>query len=232
MAVSGVAALAFDLDGTLVDSAADLQLALNLTLRELQLPQCSRTEVESWIGNGIDNLVLRGLSHSRDIDVGLPDSLIMQAQQRFRAHYAKVLCEISQLYPGVNATLERLSGRGWPMAVITNKSAQFTHIMLERLGIASFFRIVICGDQLTQKKPHPAPLHYAAEQMQLPVERMLMVGDSKNDILAAKAAGSPSVGLTYGYNYGEDIALCEPTFTLSAFSDLLAILPAEPVSDL
>ena len=107
-------------------------------------------------------------------------------------------------------TLARIRQAGIAMAVITNKPGQFTRPLLEALGLEMFFCEIVSGDCLAERKPDPLPLKHVLERCKLAPQQMLMVGDSRNDILAARAAGCPSVGLTYGYNYGEPISVWGP----------------------
>lgn len=216
--------LLFDLDGTLVDSAPDLALAVNDTLQQLGLETFPEQTIRGWVGNGAQVLIERGLSGSVDIDPQLDRELAARALTIFLESYRQNLCVKSCLYPAVAATLLALKERGYRLAIVTNKPEQFVAPILEGLGLAGLFEVLVGGDTLPEKKPEPAPLHYACEQMVVSLDRCIMVGDSRNDILAAKAAVIPSVGLTYGYNYGEDIAAYGCEWVLDDFSGLLEIL--------
>lgn len=107
---------------------------------------------------------------------------------------------------------------------MTNKPTPFVAPLLEALDIAKYFSVVIGGDDVQNKKPHPDPLLLVASKLGIKPEQMLFVGDSRNDIQAAKAAGCPSVGLTYGYNYGESIALSQPDVIYNRINELLPAL--------
>ncbi len=128
------------------------------------------------------------------------------------------------LYPGVESVLEQLQQAGYPMAIVTNKPYEFTIPLLKAFNIDKYFSIVLGGDSLAKMKPDPLPLQHILHEWQLQTEQLLMVGDSKNDILAAKAAKLASVGLTYGYNYGEDIGLSGPDAVCEQFSEITALL--------
>lgn len=121
-------------------------------------------------------------------------------------------------------TLARLAAHGYPMALVTNKPTPFVAPLLAALGIGDYFSLVIGGDDVTEKKPHPAPLYLVLGKLGLRAHELLFVGDSRNDIQAAQGAGCPSVGFTYGYNYGESIALSHPDRVLERFADLLPAL--------
>jgi phosphoglycolate phosphatase len=215
--MASVRAIALDLDGTLIDSAFALTSAVNCALTQLQLPTVSREQVAGWIGNGIDKLLERALQASGGA------AQQARARQLFDAAYEANLGDTDALYPGVATTLAWLAER-LPLALITNKHSRFTLPLLQRLGIAQHFKVVVSGDTTSEIKPHPLPLLYAAQVVGIAPEHWLMVGDSRNDLLAARAAGMGAVGLTYGYNYGEDIRLCGPDYCLDHFSALQSLL--------
>ncbi len=215
--------LLFDLDGTLVDSAPDLALALNMTLRDLKLCEYNEPTIRRWVGNGAKLLIERALSSTSKTNKSDP-ALVNDALALFVQHYQNGLCIKSALYSDVKEGLLTLKASGFRLAIITNKSEAFISPILVGLGIGGLFEVLIGGDTLSEKKPHPAPLNYALQQLKVPAEQCLMIGDSKNDILAAKAANITSVGLTYGYNYGENIADYQPDFCFDSFSELLAAL--------
>jgi len=214
----------FDLDGTLIDSAPDLASAVNHMLSSLKRPTFSEDIIRSWVGNGAQVLVKRGLSGQSDIDEKLDANLFAQSLQTFLDFYKNNLCINTQLYPSVRASLKVLKAQGYRLALVTNKPFAFIKPILERLELSGLFEIVLGGDSLAKRKPDALPLLHVCQELQVNVEQCLMVGDSKNDILAAKAANMQSIGLTYGYNYGEDIGLHQPEFVCSDFSDIVATL--------
>ncbi|HBY86166.1 MAG TPA: phosphoglycolate phosphatase [Colwellia sp.] len=216
--------LLFDLDGTLVDSAPDLALAVNRTLEDLNKATFDQDTIHHWVGNGAKVLIERALSGSAIIDIELDETLTKDALTIFLAHYQQCLCIESVLYDDVREGLLSLKSAGYRLAIITNKPAIFIQPILTGLGIDNLFELLIGGDTLAEKKPHPAQLHYALEQLNVTAEECVMIGDSKNDILAAKAANIDSVGLTYGYNYGEDINQYQPQWCFDTFAELLTAL--------
>lgn len=216
-------ALFFDFDGTLVDSVPDLALALNNTLSGMGRETFSEDDIRQWVGNGPEQLVARALSGSVNIDPSLTAELIESTLATYFAFYQRDICVNTRLYPEVEATLRQLQGK-FPMVIITNKTERFVDPILEGLGLGGMFDLVIGGDSLPQRKPDPAPLLHAASIVEKSVDHCLMVGDSKNDILAAKAAEMPSLGVSYGYNYGEPIAAYEPDAVVDNFSTLLSLL--------
>jgi len=217
-----IRALAFDLDGTLVDSAPGLASAVDNTLIALRLPAAGIERVATWIGNGADILIERALTWAQG-DTPREESL-REARALFDRYYADSVEGGSLLYPNVKETLAMLASHHLPMAIVTNKPTPFVAPLLESLGIAQYFTLVIGGDDVAAKKPHPAPLFLVLGKFGLLPGELLFVGDSRNDILAAQAAGCPCVGLSYGYNYGEPVATSQPDITLDHFNDLMPTL--------
>lgn len=218
---SAIRALAFDLDGTLVDSAPGLAAAIDMALAEMGLPQAGEDRVSTWIGNGADVLVQRAL---RWAEVEVTPEHCQQLRERFDHFYAQTVDSGSRLFPQVKETLAQLAAQGYPMALVTNKPTPFVAPLLAALGILDGFSLIIGGDDVVEKKPHPAPLYLVLGKLGLRTNELLFVGDSRNDIQAAQAAGCPSAALTYGYNYGEAIALSHPDRVLERFADLLPAL--------
>jgi len=216
--------LLFDLDGTLVDSAPDLALALNKTLQDLNFAEFDESTIRCWVGNGAKVLIERALLNTSESNKQLDPALVNDALAIFLRHYQDCLCLKSALYTDVKEGLMILKASGFRLAIITNKAEAFITPILVELGIGGLFEILIGGDTLPEKKPHPAQLNYALQQLKVSAEQCLMIGDSKNDILAAKAANIASVGLTYGYNYGEDITVYQPDFCFDSFGEFLAAL--------
>lgn len=220
--------IAFDLDGTLVDSVPDLAEALRMMLAELGKESVSDAEVRNWIGNGVEIMVKRALSRSIIIDPELDNEQYLIARVRFDEHYQNNGAGKTEIYPSVPQTLAALKKAGFTLGIVTNKPEQFIPDILAELKLAEYFTDIIGGDTLVTNKPSPEGLQFLQEQHQLTKQNMLMVGDSKNDILAAQNAAIASVGLTYGYNYGEPIANSNPDAVLDNFSDLLPLLGIAP----
>jgi phosphoglycolate phosphatase len=216
--------LLFDLDGTLVDSAPDLALAVNQTLTQLKRSPFDQSIIRNWVGNGALCLISRALSGSKDISPELTSDVIDQALTLFLAYYQNCVCIESVLYDGVKDTLVTLKSRGYRLAIITNKPEVFIQPILQGLGLTGLFELQLGGDSLPERKPHPMPLFKACEQLDVDAAQCVMIGDSKNDILAAKSANIDSIGLTYGYNYDEDLAIHQPTYLFNHFNKLLEVL--------
>lgn len=208
--------LAFDLDGTLVDSAPDILPALNQMLVQLGKEQVSLTQVQHWLGNGMAMLIKRaltGLLHPVQWD----QAQFEQAQQLFIGFYQQSNGSAARLFDQVPEVLAQLS-RLYPLALMTNKPRQFTEPLIAHLGIRHFFTAVWCADDVAKAKPEPDMLLALAKQQQLLPADILLVGDSENDIFAARAAGMPVIALSYGYNHGQSIAHSQPDLVLECFS--------------
>lgn len=215
--------IGFDLDGTLVNSLPDLALSLNSAFAEVGLPQAPEGLVLTWIGNGADVLFAKGMEWTGKAGEFSEDELA-QIKRRFGYFYGENVCNISKLYPNVKETLEALKAQGYILAVVTNKPTKHVLPVLQAFKIDHLFSEALGGQSLPQIKPHPAPLYYLCGKFGLYPHEMLFVGDSKNDILAAKAAGCKSVGLTYGYNYNIPISESEPDYVCEDFAEILKIV--------
>jgi phosphoglycolate phosphatase len=211
--MASIKLVAFDLDGTLVDSAADIARAVCRMTQELGLPSPDIGTVRSWVGDGVRLLLKRALGGDP------PADLYQRAFEAFARAYHENLALESRLYAGAVDILRLLRERDIAIACITNKSAQFTTPLLNALHISDYFGIVLSGDSLAQRKPHPLPLLHAAEQLGVSPAMACMVGDSRNDLLAARAANFMAVGVRYGY--GGDL----DGFEADALLDSLMQLP-------
>lgn len=227
MTINKVNTVFFDLDGTLVDSIPDLAYAVDASLKEMNLPQAGLDRVRLWVGQGAKKLVDQALSFATAESVNnIEQQLSQQALELFLKHY-KGSAQHSVLYPNVIATLDQLQANGYRLVLITNKPTQFLPDLLEHLAIADYFELILGGDSLSQSKPHPMPLLHAMKAFNLQAEQCVMVGDSGNDIYAAKAAAIASVCVTYGYNHGVSPTELPATWFIDDIAQLLTILPAK-----
>ena len=226
--ISQIRYIAFDLDGTLVDSVPDLAQALRMMMVDLGKDAVSDDAVRGWIGNGAEIMIKRALSGSVIIDPELDEALYEIARTRFDHYYETNGHHKTEVYPQVMQTLARLKSAGLTLGIVTNKPAAFVPAILDDLGLAPYFSDVIGGDTLPTNKPDPQGLLSLLEKYQLTSSQLLMVGDSSNDILAAKNAKVASVGLTYGYNYGQPIADSQPNVVCDSFGQLLDLFALAP----
>jgi len=212
--------VAFDLDGTLVDSAADITRAVGRMTQELGLPPPDMGKVYTWVGDGVRRLVKRALSGERDGEP--PADLYQRGIEAFRRAYHEYLVLDSRLYAGALETLQFLREQGFAVACITNKAVEFTIPLLNALEISSYFGLVLSGDSLSQRKPDPLPLLHAAQHFRVAAAQACMVGDSRNDLLAARAAEFTAIGVRYGY--GGDLAALGPDAMLDSIMELPPLL--------
>jgi phosphoglycolate phosphatase len=204
-----------DLDGTMVDTLGDFEVALNRTLADLHLPPVSRELVERTVGKGSEHLIRTVLAHQmarpeakgygETCPAWTVDSLYAQAWSGYQKHYQAINGEFSEVYPGVIEGLQALREAGLVMACLTNKPLAFANALLVAKGLAGHFSQVFGGDSFERKKPDPLPLLKTCEALGVAASETLMVGDSSNDALAAHAAGCGVVLVTYGYNHGASI---------------------------
>jgi len=207
-----------DVDGTLVNSVPDLAYSINQMLGDLDMPVRGEDQVSAWVGNGIERLVKRALTNTFDND---PEQTLFQgALKLFKSHYAVNNSKRSHLYEGVKQGLEYMRGRDYRMGCVTNKASEFTHPLLHDLEIADYFEVIICGDDTARIKPDPLPLLTAAQRMLVDPQYSLMIGDSSNDVRAARAAGFQIICTSYGYNHGEDIRRYGPDAVIDSMAEL------------
>ncbi len=213
----------FDLDGTLMDSVPDLAAAVDKMLMLLGREPAGIERVRDWVGNGSRVLVRRALAGQLDHD-GVSDELADEALALFMQAYSGGH-ELTAVYPGVRECLDWLREREVKLAIITNKPAQFIEPLLEEKGLAGYFDWLVGGDTLPQQKPDPAALFWVMDKAGVAPSESLFVGDSRNDVRAAKAATVRCVALTYGYNHGEPIADEQPALVLDDLRELVASAP-------
>ena len=210
-----IQAVMIDLDGTMVDTMGDFEAALNLCLSDLDLPKVSPAVVNIAVGKGSEHLIRTVLRHQLDLpevkatgmvcdNTGF-ENLFEPAFARYQHHYEKVNGKFADVYAGVLPGLQQLQSRGLKMACLTNKPTAFAKALLADKGLAGFFSHVYGGDAFPRKKPDPMPLLETCKALGTLPAHTLMLGDSQNDALAARAAQCPVVLVTYGYNHGEPI---------------------------
>ena len=210
-----------DLDGTLVDTLGDFSAALNQMLGELGLPAVETGIVAGFIGKGSEHLIRATLQH-----VGAPHALYRRAWDHYQDAYRGLNGRWSAVYPGVEEGIRQLQAAGMRLACLTNKPGEFARELLAAKGLAGAFGIVNGGDAFERKKPDPLPVIRTCEALGTPPARTLVVGDSRNDAAAARAAGCPVVLVTYGYNHGEPVRAVDADAYLDSLAELAALLRA------
>lgn len=189
--MSPAPSLIFDLDGTLIDSVPDLHAAVNRMLAAEGQPPMERREVQSYVGDGAPTLVRRVMAAR-----GLDQARHAELSDRMIADYTRRSSELTVVYPHVPETLRILRKSGHRLGICTNKPGTATAVVLAALGLDSFFDIVVAGDSLSERKPHPAPLVAAHRALG---GRSIYVGDSEVDALTAEAAALPFLLFSEGY---------------------------------
>lgn len=210
MTLHSIELIAFDLDGTLIDSVPDLVVATNRALKTLNYPPVTEAQVRDWVGNGADKLLSRALT--QDMHGQVAAELLTQARDLFNESYHQTQHRNSVLYPGALSALQALSASGMKLALITNKPDRFIGDILRQHQIDDLFVDIVGGDSVTHKKPHPEGLTMLMNKHGISAQQLMMVGDSKNDVLAAQNAGCISFAVTYGYNHGEAIEDSKPDY--------------------
>lgn len=209
----------FDFDGTLINSVPDLTAATNKMLSKYGLSPLSTEEVTPFIGNGARALVQRALAY-RLTEKEFAQELLDEALTVYSSAYENAGCNHTYLYSGVLDTLIYLKAKGYKMAICTNKPYKFIEPILEKLSIKNLFVEWIGEDSLEKKKPHPMPLLHLVTKTDSTLSNSIMIGDSRNDILAAQNAKIDSIGVSYGYNYNENIRESKPSEVVDNFSEL------------
>ena len=221
--IANIQAVIVDLDGTMVDTLGDFDAALNATLRELHRPAVTRADIERMVGKGSMHLIRTALQHG-GLDAAAAAALLDTAWARYQAHYRAINGAHSMVYPGVAGGLAALRARGLPLACLTNKPLAFARDLLQAKGLAGHFAHIFGGDSFERQKPDPLPLRKTCEALGTPAAVTLMVGDSQNDGLAARAAGCPVVLVTYGYNHGEPIVRAPHDRLIGSLAELDALI--------
>ncbi|HPY42293.1 MAG TPA: phosphoglycolate phosphatase, partial [Thiolinea sp.] len=186
-------------------------------------PTRGEAAVRTWVGNGVKTLVERALTN--DLHTPADPIELEKTLAIFMRIYADNTSQRSRVYPGVLAGLDFLQGcNNLKIACVTNKAEQFTYKLLRDLGLFERFALIVSGDTLPEKKPHPLPLLYAAEQLGVLATDSLMIGDSRSDVKAARAAGFKIIAVSYGYNHGEDIRDYQPDAVIDSFQELTTLI--------
>ena len=216
--------LTIDLDGTLVDTILDLHQASNAMLAELERPDRSVEEIARFVGRGTQTLVRRCLTDDAT-GVEPDDELFENGLNAYLKHYAHINGKHAKVYAGVKEGLAALLAAGYPMGVVTNKPVKFTLPLLQATGLMPYFKAVIGGDSTPHKKPAPDPIIAACLEMDVSLIHNLHVGDSGNDIQAARAADCFAAGVSYGYAEGYPLDASQCDVIVDSLAELAAMLP-------
>src|SRR3989338_718936 len=207
-----------DLDGTLIDTVPDLAAAANRMLADFGRAGRDESHYRKWIGNGVPRFVKRALIGEMQAE---PETALFErALALFRKQYGAAVADLSRPYAGVVDGLERLSAMGFELACITNKAEAFTVPLLKQLDLYKCFKLVLSGDSLPKQKPDPLPLMHACKHLGITSDHGVLIGDSSNDVEAARAAGMPVICVTYGYNHGHDIRESHPDAVVDSLADV------------
>jgi len=217
--------LLFDLDGTLVDSRADLINSVNLMLAELGRETLPDMRVLKFVGEGARTLVERALRAGNN--GAAPSYDVDRALEIFRRHYREHLLDHTRVYPDVEQTLARLGHI--PKAVVTNKPIEFTVALLNGIGLSSYFEVVFGGDSLAERKPSPMMLIEAARRCGAQASKCLMIGDSRVDVEAGRAANMKTCGYIPGFRGRTELVEAGVDYVIERFSELCALVECAPL---
>lgn len=210
-------AILFDLDGTIADTALDLSATLNYLLTQNGRDQIEHSLIRNMVGQGAKALIIKGFTHTgKKLEESEVDALFEQ----YLEYYSDHIADETALFPGTEKLLDQLKSQNIPLAICTNKNIELTHSLLKTLKIDHYFDAVTCGDSFPYKKPDPRHLNSTCELMDADPNSAIMVGDSINDIDAAKAAKMLSVGVTFGYTETPMAAL-KPDIIIDHFDDFI-----------
>ena len=199
----GIRAAIIDLDGTMVDTAPDFQVAINRMRDELHLAPLALDTIVDFVGKGSENLMRRVLGV--DFEKNEVESLFDHALERYQHHYLQINGDHSELYAGVHEGLVAMKKGGVRLACVTNKPIAFARPLLEKKGLIDLFEVIYGGDSLAHKKPHPLPMLTVCNDFDLQPAQVVAIGDSSNDSEAARAAGCRVLTVPYGYNHGQPV---------------------------
>lgn len=208
----------FDLDGTLVDSAADLYRSMNLSLQSLGWPLVTEVQIREWVGKGASKLCESVLLHLFGKLDAEQHKLLLHT---FVETYGAELCVNTQIYSGVPEFLKHCQTLNIKMACVTNKPVKLAQGLLDALELSPYFQVVLGGDSLPERKPHPLPLLHCMQSLNTSASQSLMIGDSSNDVEAARRAGIDCIVVSYGYNHGESIYDCQPQQVVDSLAELI-----------
>ena len=208
----------FDLDGTLIDSRADLARSINLMLEEVGRPPLDVDTISSFIGDGVRVLVYRSLTATHP-DHNAPNEILhADGVALMHKHYAEQMFVSTCLYPGVEETLKHFAGKR--RAVVTSKETRFVELILDRFGIAGEFDCIIGGDTVPERKPNPLPVIEAIRRLGGQPSATVMIGDSENDINAGRRAETRTCAACYGFRTADQMRKTNPDALIERIDQL------------
>lgn len=222
--LTAIRGVLIDLDGTLLDTAADLAAAVNRMLAALELPAVSLEAVKTYVGKGIGMLVRRAIA--RDLAGNASPALAARGLPLFERAYAEESGRATTVFPGVIAGLDALRALDLRLACMTNKAERYTRALLEMHDLDRYFEVVVAGDTLARRKPDPMPVLWCCERLQLAPPEVLVIGDSLNDVQAARAAGCGVFCVPYGYNEGMPVASLACDRVVGSLAEAAGLLAA------
>lgn len=209
----------FDLDGTLIDTAPDLHFALNKTLAKWQHPTATLQLARRWVGHGAKAMIANALLNESQ---KTPDEQVVESMYLdFLEYYKADIANEGQTYPSVRLVIQYLFRRKIRLGVVTNKRFDLTTLLFQKLNLNNFFQVVVGGDTLTEQKPSPQPIEYACEKLNSIPSNTLYIGDSRTDVLSARAAGCPVVLVPYGYNDDLSVSTLGADKVIHSFLELI-----------
>ena len=218
----GIRAAIIDLDGTMVDTAPDFQVAINRMRDELHLAPLALDTIVDFVGKGSENLMRRVLGV--DFEKNEVESRFDHALERYQHHYLKINGDHSELYAGVNEGLLAMKHGGVRLACVTNKPIAFARPLLEKKGLIDLFEVIYGGDSLAHKKPHPLPMLTVCNDFDLQPAQVVAIGDSSNDSEAARAAGCRVLTVPYGYNHGQPVQTIDTDGIVESLLDAASLI--------
>jgi phosphoglycolate phosphatase len=216
-----VNSLLFDLDGTLIDSKTDLANSINLMLADLGRSTLTEATIGGFVGDGVRVLVRRCLTATDPNQQAPDEALHARGIQLMHSHYANEMLKTTRLYPQVSETLAALDNKR--KGVVTSKEVRFTRIILEHFDIAHYFDAIIGGDTTPLRKPDPGPVLEAMKQLNSSASETVMIGDSENDVIAGKRAGTYTCAVSYGFRSAEELRVTAPDVLLERFDQLTEV---------
>jgi len=231
MAKNQFSTIIFDLDGTLFYTSDDIANCANLTLERFGFEKIDKARIISHVGGGIHNSISRILGDAihNDPEYVWKDGFVDKVVKEYRDFYSKHFLDTTRPYPGVAKTVERLYDQNYRMAVISNKSVDYTKAIIKHFDMDQYFPIILGGDSLENKKPHPQSINFVMDQFNTLKNESLIVGDTEKDIQAGKNAEIKTCAVSYGMRDIAELQPLDPDYVINKFDELNTILKSEKI---